>query len=142
MFLTCSHLFPGTLAPSVIRWLGFHLDRKLSFTHHVNLLATKGKAIVQGLRILGNSIEGITPSNLRLLYKTVVIPAITYGSQLWFNPNDPRMVLIRKLEQVQRAALILISGCFYDAPTEAMQLLTYVPPLSATLAKLHRSAVV
>ena len=39
-------------------------------------------ATVAGLWVLGNTIAGITPSNLRLLYKTVVIPAITYGSQL------------------------------------------------------------
>ena len=80
--------------PKSIRWLGFHLDRHLTFKHHVNLLAKKGNAIVNGLKVLGNTIEGISPSNLRLLYKTVVIPAITYGSQLWFDPNKPNQKLL------------------------------------------------
>jgi len=80
--------------PSSIRWLGFHLDRKLSFRHHVNLLAKKGHAIVCRLKVLGNTIEGISPANLRLLYKTVVVPAITYGCQLWFNPNKPSRRLL------------------------------------------------
>ena len=93
------------LPPSSIRWLGFHLDRKLMFKHHVNLLMKKGNAIVSGLKVLGNTIKGISPSNLRLLYKTVVIPAITYGSQLWFNPAKPNKTLVRKLEQVQHKAL-------------------------------------
>ena len=126
--------------PSSIRWLGFHLDRKLSFSHHVNLLAKKGNAIVSGLKVLGNTIEGISPANLRLLYKTVVIPAITYGSQLWFNPTKPNKKLLRPLERVQHRALINIAGAFWDSQEEALQMLTYVPPLTTTLTKLYRSA--
>jgi len=127
-------------APSSIRWLGFHLDRKLSFRHHVSLLAKKGKAIVAGLKVLGNTVAGISPSNLRLLYKTVVVPAITYGSQLWFNPERPNKTLIKQLEQVQHAALKQVAGAFYDSPEEALQMLTYVPPITTTLHKLYRSA--
>ena len=123
-----------------IRWLGFHLDEKLTFNSHVNMLASKGTAIVQGLRVLGNTIAGISPANLRLLYNTVVIPAITYGSQLWFMPEAPPKKLVYKLEKVQRKALLAIAGGFYDSPTEALQLLTYIPPITSTLTKLHRSA--
>jgi len=126
--------------PKSIRWLGFHLDRKLSFKHHVTMLAKKGNATVQGLRVLGNTIEGIGPSNLRLLYKTVVIPAITYGSQLWFRPNKSQKSLIRPLERVQHRALKMISGAFYDSQEEALQMLSYVPPLSVTLNKLFKSS--
>ena len=115
--------------PKSIQWLGFHLDHHLTFEHHMNLLAKKGKAITNGLKVLGNTIEGISPSNLRLLYKTVVIPAITYSSQLWFNPKKPNWKLLHKLEQVQHKALIQISGAFWDSPEEALQLLTYVPPI-------------
>ena len=90
--------------------------------------------------MLGNTIEGISPSNLRLLYKTVVFPAITYGSQLWFNPDKPKRKLIEKLEQVQHKALIQIAGAFYDSQMEALQLLMYIPPITTTLHKLYRSA--
>ena len=126
--------------PPSIRWLGFHLDRQLTFKRHVELLTKKGHATVKGLKVLGNTIEGISPSNLRLLYKTVVIPAITYGSPLWYDPVKPNRSLIRKLEQVQHKALIQIAGAFWDSPTEALQLLTYMPPMETTLHKLYRSA--
>ena len=126
--------------PSSIRWLGFHLDRKLSFRHHVNLLAKKGHAIVCGLKVLGNTIEGISPSNLQLLYKTVVVPAITYGCQLWFNPDKPSHSLLRPLERVQHKALLAIGGAFWDSQEEALQILTYVPNLESTIRKLYRSA--
>jgi len=91
-------------------------------------------AIFNGLKVLGNSIVGINPANLRLLYNTVVIPAITYGAPLWFVPDKPNMTLVRKLEKVQRRAVIAISGGFWDTPTEAMQMLTYVPPICSTLS--------
>jgi len=126
--------------PASIRWLGFHLDRKLTFRHHVNLLAKKGHTIVSSLRILGNTIEGISPANLRLLYKTVVIPAITYGCQLWYDPNKPKKSLLRPLERVQHKALIAIAGAFWDSQEEALQILTYVPNMESTIRKLYRSA--
>ena len=42
--------------------------------------------------------------------------------------------------KTQWKALLAISGGFYDTPTEAMQILTYIPPIHSTLTKLHRSA--
>ena len=104
------------------------------------MLSKKGHAIISGLKVLGNSIEGISPSNLHLLYKTVVVPAITYGSQLWYDPVKPNKRLIRKLEKIQHRALIQISGGFYDSPELALQMLTYIPPIETTLYKLYRSA--
>jgi hypothetical protein len=126
--------------PSSIRWLWFHLDRRLTFIHHISLLAKKGLATVHGLKVLGNTIEGISPSNLRLLYKTVVVPAITYGSQLWYNPTCPNTRLLKPLEKVQHKALIQIAGAFWDSPEHALQLLTYVPPIRGTIHKLWQSA--
>ena len=127
-------------APASIRWLGFHLDRKLSFRHHVTTVAKKGTAIVHGLQVLGNTISGIGPANLRLLYKTVVLPAITYGTPLWFNPARPNTKLVKELEKVQWKALIQIAGGFFDSQTEALQMLTYIPPMTTTLTKLYKSA--
>ena len=83
--------------------------------------------------MLGNSVEGISPANLRLLYNTVIILAITYGAPLWFTPDKPQAKLIGPLVKAQRKALLAISGGFYDTPTEAMQILTYIPPIHSTL---------
>ena len=66
-----------------------------------------------------------------LLYNTIIIPAITYRSQLWFKPDAPLKKLVKKLEQVQQKALITISGKFYNTPLEMMQMPRHkgVPPL-------------
>jgi len=81
--------------PKSLRWLGFHLDRKLTFREHINKVASKGLAIIQGMEVLGNTVEGISPANLRLLYNTVIIPVITYGPPfglLWTNPKPSSLL--------------------------------------------------
>ena len=35
--------------PKYIRWLGFFLDRKLSFKHHVDILSARGRHVITGI---------------------------------------------------------------------------------------------
>jgi hypothetical protein len=44
-----------TTAASV-RWLGIHLDRKLSFDYHIQVMKTKAEVVVNGLTMLSNSV--------------------------------------------------------------------------------------
>jgi hypothetical protein len=54
------------------------------------------------MRMLGNSVRGMTPKNKRLLYLTVVLPVLTYGFQLWYRPNARRcLTMLKHLEKVQ-----------------------------------------
>ena len=126
--------------PKYIRWLGFYLDRKLTFFDHVRILAVKGKAITTGLQCLGNTVCGLSPHHMHLLYRTCVIPVITYGCQLWYRPNAPKKALIKKLQIVQNKALRRITGAFRTSPTEALHLLSFIPPVEITLRKLCESA--
>ena len=125
--------------PKYIRWLGFYLDRKLTFKHHVDILCAKAKNIISGLSCLGNTIAGMNQNHLRLLYKTCVIPVITYGSQLWFNPYHPRVLLMKKLEKIQNLGLRKVTGAFRTSNTEALTLLAHQPPIHITVHKLFES---
>ena len=68
--------------PKYVRWLGFFLDRKLLFKHHIDILSARGRHVITGIQCLGNTIHGLNAHHLRLLFKTCVIPVITYGCQL------------------------------------------------------------
>ena len=127
------------IPPLYIQWLGFYLDRKLSFKHHVNILCAKAKNIISGLTCLGNTITGLNQNNLRLLYKTCVIPVITYGSQLWFNPYHLKKLLINKLQVIQNLGLRRVTGTFRTTNTEALTILAYQPPIQITVHKLFES---
>jgi len=98
--------------PSSLCWLGFYLDRKLSFSKHVKIMAKCGNSVVHGLSCLGNSLHGMNQYHLWLLYKTCVIPVLTYGCQLWFNPNKPNKCLLLTLQWVQNNAICRITGSF------------------------------
>ncbi|KAG2741477.1 hypothetical protein P692DRAFT_20667194, partial [Suillus brevipes Sb2] len=67
-----------------MRWLGVFFDRKLSFKKHVEIMATRALSTISGLRILANSVRGLSVLNARLLYKTVVLPVLTFASPVWF----------------------------------------------------------
>ncbi|KAF8630476.1 hypothetical protein AX17_005408 [Amanita inopinata Kibby_2008] len=68
----------------VIQWLGIYFDRKLSFKTHIANMATKARSTLAGLKILANSVRGLSIVNARLLYKTVIIPVLTFGAPVWY----------------------------------------------------------
>ena len=91
--------------PPSLRWLGFHLDSRLTFHNHIKIMAKKGSSVVQGLSCLGNTLHSMNQYHLHLLYKTCVIPVITYGCQLWFDPTNPPKSLIQIVQKVQNNTL-------------------------------------
>jgi len=116
------------------------LQQELTFKDHVKIMALKGRSIVNGLSCLGNTIHGLSPYHTRLLFTTCVIPVLTYGCQLWFRKDTPNKGLIYDLQMVQNEALRRITGTFRTTPTEALHLLSFIPPIECTIAKLSNSA--
>ena len=126
--------------PKYVRWLGFFLDWKLSFKHHIDILAARGKHVITGIQRLGNTIHGLNAHHLRLLFKMCVIPVITYGCQLWFDPRKLSRTLINKLQVIQNAGLRRIAGAFKTTPIEPLHVLTFMPPIEVTICHLYASS--
>lgn len=73
------------IAPNqVTRWLGFWLDRKLSFLTHVKKWAAKASSVAMHLKRLNNSQRGSRPDLVRQAVKSCVIPIATYGAEVWW----------------------------------------------------------
>ena len=51
-------------APKTIRWLGFYLDRHLTFVEHSKILAARATATAHGMKILGNTVRGMSHIHL------------------------------------------------------------------------------
>ncbi|KAB5587730.1 Reverse transcriptase from mobile element jockey protein [Ceratobasidium theobromae] len=77
-------------AAKVIRWLGFFLDCRLDFKDHTRKMAIKGLSIIASLKMLANCICGLSVDQARILYKTSVLPILSYGSPIRFRPNSPK----------------------------------------------------
>jgi hypothetical protein len=76
---------PMTVFPvPVLRWLGIYLDTKLTFKPHVKIMANRARSTIAGLRLLANTVRGLKQTSARLLYKTVVLPVLTFGAAVYY----------------------------------------------------------
>ena len=131
---TVSTIVPG----SYVKWLGVQLDRKLRFDHHVKTLAARAENTVNGLTMLANTVRGLSQVHLRQLYKTCVVPVMTYASAAWWTGKKTHA---KSLERVQNRALRLICAAFRTTQIHALQIEASIPPIHLTLdLELRRAA--
>ena len=67
-----------------IRWLGVHLDPKLSFKHHVTTWCGKALKAAQHIRRLNSVRRGAAPSALVTVVDMCVVPVATFGADVWW----------------------------------------------------------
>lgn len=126
---------------STMRYLGFYLDPTLSFKEHVRFYATKGCSTVNTLRMLGNSRHGLAPELRRRIYLANVVPLLTYGAQLWWNPGwKGRAGTCRSLQQAQSRAVRWVTGAFRTTPIGAMEAFAGIMPIKDQIDKLMHCA--
>ena len=124
------------------RWLGFFLDKRLSFNKHIDIMCKRASSVINGLRCLGNTVRGLSQKHFRLLYMSCVFPILTYGATVWYRPHKPVRTLVKKLEVVQNKAIRLITGAFKTTPIELIQLRSFLPPIEIWLRKLNQQAAI
>ena len=62
-----------------IRYLGFFLDQKLRWEHHVNIMCNRARGLIKALQLLGNSVRGLDFAQWRLAYHAICLPVLTYS---------------------------------------------------------------
>jgi hypothetical protein len=117
-----------------MRWLGIYFDRKLRFTEHVKIMANRAQSTIAGLRVLANSVRGMSASNLRLLYKTVVLSVLTFGAAVWYTGHRQK-TLTNILQRAQNAGLRHIAGAFRTTPVDTLHHITSILPVDLYLER-------
>ena len=120
------------------QYLGFYFDRKLTFHEHVRYYSTKARTTVSAMRMLGNSMRGLSPFHRRLMYRTVVVPIATYGYRCWFYEGARNKAVLKLLNSMQRKAALWITGAFRTSPTGAVETIAGLMPMHIYLHKLHQ----
>ena len=138
--LVIDHTLTIHPAKDTLRWLGIFFDSRLSFTKHVDILCNRARSAANGLRVLANSVRGLSQKNLRALHKTCVLPIITWAAVLWFRPDIPRKGLLDKLDRVQNISLRLVCGAFRTTPIGGLQVIAHQPPILQTLTRFSKNA--
>ncbi|KAB5587943.1 Reverse transcriptase from mobile element jockey protein [Ceratobasidium theobromae] len=114
---------------NTIRWLGFFLDQRLNFKDHVSRMATRAKCILGGMRMLGNSLRGLSVYHARMLVNTCIVPILTYGFALWFHGRNSK-THCKTLQTVQNIACRWASGSFRTAPVAVVEHTIAMPPIA------------
>src|ERR1044071_9394198 len=102
-------------------------------------MTNKANAVISGLKMLANTIQGLTVKHARLLYKACVVPILTYGSLLWFHGRSQK-TLTGSLETTQNKGLRWLLGAFRTTPVRSLEDLASIPPMHVHLHKLNANA--
>ena len=94
--------------------------------------------MVKCMKLLGNSLRGISPLQKHLLYRYCVLPIALYGFQLWFYNKAPLSYHMKILDKMQRRAAIWILGAFKTLPLEGIEAITGIIPIKFHLQKITR----
>lgn len=109
-----------------VKFLGVHLDPKLSGAAHFNYVAQKSENCVNILRSLSGVWWGSHPYCQKLLYNAIVRSHLDYGSFI-FEPCNK--IPISKLDLIQAKCLRIVIGAMRSSPKNALQVECADPPL-------------
>lgn len=138
-----SNTLHSLVPKDTIRLLGFFLDRRLSFHNHIRFYTHSSHSFLNCISSTGSSMHGLDNANRRLLYLSCVIPLLTYGFQLWFDPSFKKhKTHLKQLDRVQLHAARWILGAFRTSPSGSLDVLAGLLPMRHRLKKLFVSSAV
>jgi hypothetical protein len=100
-------------------YLGFFINRRLKWEHHVWIMCNRAQASIKALQVLGNSIRGLSMANWQLVLNAVCLPVLAYRSQLWYLTGAAKG-LINMVQRVQNNMVKQVTGAFRTAPRGAL----------------------
>lgn len=86
--------------------------------------------------MLANTVKGLSPYHMRMMYKSCVIPVMTYASAAWWTGKKSHE---RLLEKIQHRGLRLICAVFRTTPIAALEIEASIPPIQVELNRLNRN---
>ena len=102
-------------------------------------MANKTIAICNALQMLANCLQGLSSKHCRLLYKTVALPVLLYGVQVYFT-NIQQAGLVNILQTAQNVGVRWVLGAFKTTPIRAAHHITSIPPVKFSMVKARENA--
>lgn len=138
-----------TIEPQdTVRWLGVHLDSRLSFRKHVEVMTGKALKAANFLKSLNKTQKGSPPDAVALAAKACVAPVALYGMEAWW-PGDKRQSascpsrqvttgtssLVEKMDKAFRTAARAVLPAWKTTNTAVVHRESGVPPAPVALAQ-------
>lgn len=126
-----------TISPKLsLPFLGIQLDPKLSWAPHIKRLQAKADLQMQTLSRSTQSTWGANFKKTRLLYYSVVRPALTYGSPIWAKTRPAGKIperILEPLRSAQRKFLKLTTGAYQLTSSRMLEHETSTLPIEIYL---------
>lgn len=113
---------------NVFKYLGVIIDNKLSFIPHINFLKEEIVKLSLGVKRVRGATWGVPPEMIKTWYVVLVQSRLTYCIPAWYpciNIHGRR-----SLSSCQRAFLLKILPAYRSVSTEALNVITGVPPIN------------
>ena len=109
-----------------VKFLGMYLDRGLTWGTHIDILKEKCQDRMGILSYVSNNKWGSSQSKLRILYKSMILSKMDYGSFLYSTAAETHL---KKLDRIQYAAARIILGALQPTPTLFLETEANLMPL-------------
>ena len=119
-----------------VKYLGVIIDDKLNWNEHINEAVLKCKKTFFAVKRAIGKKWGLTPRQMMWIYKTIIIPKITYCSVVWaINMSKTQST---KITTIQTLAQHMITRCKTSTPKVLLDLLLNMEDLPL---KIEQTAI-
>ncbi|GBN93600.1 Retrovirus-related Pol polyprotein from type-1 retrotransposable element R1, partial [Araneus ventricosus] len=115
----------------VLKYLGLHIDEKLSWSHHIHEIGKKAHQHFRNLQKIAGGSWGLSQRMRIQLYRAVAERTLAHAASAW--SRDITQKQIEKLNSIQRLFLLNLTGAYRTAPTAALQIIAGIMPLHLKL---------
>jgi hypothetical protein len=123
-----------------MRYIGVHLDTRLSFTEHARIVSAGVKSAATAIGRLMPNIKCPSQSKRQLLM-SVVHSRLLNGVQVWSDSIQEVQKTKDALMQAQRIVALRVARCYRTVSDLVVLLLACMPPVPLLAAKRKRAAV-
>ena len=99
------------------RYLGLVFDSRLTWVPHFRSVKASCQKALSLLRVLGHTSWGADRETLLLLHRTLILPKLEYGSEIYSSATEARL---RVLDPVHHGGIRLATGAFRTSPIPSL----------------------
>ena len=118
-----------------VKYLGLVIDSKLSWGPAIDNRITKATVAFYSCKCTIGKKWGLTPKLVLWIYKAIVEPILLYAVFVWW-PSLTKACNTKRLEKVQRSALLGISGAMRTTSSIALNALLNILPIDLSANKI------
>ena len=111
-----------------VRYLGVYLDSKLRWQTHINDKCERAIRIYWQCRRAFGKTWGLRPNYVYWLYTQIIRPLLSFAAIVWW-PRIEVGVGVKPLTQIQRMALLGVTGSVKTTPTAALEIALSILPI-------------